>query len=160
MAPKKRGSANTKASPSLEETSYSETLQMNQVAKMIQGYEEKNNAMTEMMIEMKKMFKEKMQTLEMENNVLKEKARKSGYSRTKRNSMSQSRKTKDKIKVKIVESSSKSPRSSATPSSKIVNSNKTTSQSEGRSLAKHKEEERKKVINHVELNERKIEEVV
>ena len=59
MAPKRRGSANTKASPSLEETSNPETLQMNQLAKMIQGYEEKNNATTEMMIEMKKMFEEK-----------------------------------------------------------------------------------------------------
>ena len=48
-----------------------------------------------MMIEMKKMFKEKLRTLEMENNVLKENFRKSGYSRIERNSMSQSRKTKD-----------------------------------------------------------------
>ena len=71
MAPKRRGSVNTKASPILEEMSNSETLQMNQLAKMIQGYEEKNNATTEMMIEMKKMFKEKLRTLEMENNVLK-----------------------------------------------------------------------------------------
>ena len=59
MAPKRRGSANTKASPSIEETSNPETLQMNQLAKMIQGYEEKNNATNEMMIEMKKMFEEK-----------------------------------------------------------------------------------------------------
>ena len=88
MAPKRRGSANTKASPSLEETSNPETLQLNQLAKMIQGYEEKNNATTEMMIEMKKMFEEKMRTLEMENNVLKEKAGKYGYSRTEWNSMS------------------------------------------------------------------------
>ena len=47
MAPKRRGSANTKATPSVEETSNPETLQMNQLAKMIQGYEEKNNATTE-----------------------------------------------------------------------------------------------------------------
>ena len=40
---------------------------------MIQGYEEKNNATTEMMIKMKKMFEERLRTLEMENNVLKEK---------------------------------------------------------------------------------------
>ena len=32
--------------------------------------------MTEMMIEMKKMFEEKLRTLEMENNILKEKGRK------------------------------------------------------------------------------------
>ena len=82
MAPKRRGLVNTKASPSLEETRNLETLKMNQLAKIIQGYEEKNNAMMEMMIEMKKMFEEKLRTLEMENNVLKEKAGKSGYSRT------------------------------------------------------------------------------
>ena len=46
----------------------------------------------------------------MENNVRKEKAGKSRYSRTERNSMSQSRKTKDESEVKIVESSKKSPR--------------------------------------------------
>ena len=80
MAPKRRGSVNTKASPSIKETSIPKTLQMNQLAKMIQGYKEKNNATTEMMIEIKKMFKEKMQALEMENNILKEKARKSVYS--------------------------------------------------------------------------------
>ena len=54
MAPKRRGSANTKATPSVEETSNPETLQMNQLVKMIQGYEEKNNATTEMMDELKK----------------------------------------------------------------------------------------------------------
>ena len=73
---------------------------------------------------MKKMFKEKLRTLEMENNVLKEKARKSGYSRTERNSMSQSRKTKDESEIKIVESSRKSSGSSATSSSKTVSSSK------------------------------------
>ena len=71
---------------------------------MIQGYEEKNNATTEMMIEMKKMFEEKIRALEMENNILKEKARKSIYSRTERNSMSQSRKTKNESEIKIVKS--------------------------------------------------------
>ena len=50
MTPKIRGSTNTKDSPSLEETSNLETLQMNQLAKMIQGYKEKNNATTKMMI--------------------------------------------------------------------------------------------------------------
>ena len=94
--------------------------------------------MTEMMIEMKKMFEEKLRTLEMENNVLKEKAEKSRHSRTKRNSMSQSRKTKDESEIKIVETSRKNPRSSATSSSKTVNNSKTTSRSEGKNLAKHK----------------------
>ena len=82
----------------MEETSNPETLQMNQLAKMIQGYKETNNATIKMMIEMKKMFEEKMRTLEMENNVLKEKSGKSGYSRTERNSISQSRKLKTKAK--------------------------------------------------------------
>ena len=111
MAPKKRDSVNTKATPSVEETSNLEILQMNQLVKMIQGYEEKNNATTEMMGEMKKMFEEKMQALEMENNILKEKAGKSVYSRTERNSMSQSRKTKNESEIKIVESSHRNPES-------------------------------------------------
>ena len=37
---------------------------------MIQGYEEKNNAIAEMMMEMRKMFDEKFQALERENDVL------------------------------------------------------------------------------------------
>ena len=113
-----------------------------------------------MMIEMKKMFEEKLRTLEMDNNVLKEKAGKSGYSRIERNSMTQSRKTKDESEIKIMESSRKSLGSSRTSRSKIVNSSKTTSRSEGESLAKHKEEERKKVINQIQFNEKMIEEVV
>ena len=39
---------------------------------MIQGYEEKNNANAEMMNEMKLIFDEKLQVLERENNILKE----------------------------------------------------------------------------------------
>ena len=74
MTPKRRGLANTKISPSLEESSNLQALQIDQLAKMIQGYEEKNNAATEMMMEMKRMFDEKLQALEKENNVLKEKA--------------------------------------------------------------------------------------
>ena len=41
---------------------------------MIQGYEEKNNATVEMMNDMRKMFDEKLQALERENEDLKEKA--------------------------------------------------------------------------------------
>ena len=96
---------------------------------------------------MKKMFEEKMQALEIENNILKEKSGKSVYSRTERNSMSQNRKTKCESEIKIVESCRKSLESSATSSSKTINSSETTNQSEGRSLAKCKEEERKKMIN-------------
>ena len=77
MAPKRRGSTNNKISPSLEESSNPKTLQVNQLAKMIQGYEEKNNATAEMMMGMKIMFDEKLQALEKENNVQKEKARRS-----------------------------------------------------------------------------------
>ena len=45
--------------------------QMEQLMKIVQGYEEKNNATTGMMAEMKKMFEEKLQTLEKENDMLK-----------------------------------------------------------------------------------------
>ena len=61
----------------MEESSNPEALQIDQLAKMIQGYEEKNNATAEMMMEMKKMFDEKLQSIERENNALKEKARRS-----------------------------------------------------------------------------------
>ena len=108
MTPKRRGSTNTKATQSVEEKSNLETLQMNQLAKMIQGYEEKNDVTTEMMIEMKKMFEEKMQALEMENNIMKEKAGKSVYSRTERNSMSQSGKTKNESEINSRKQSQKS----------------------------------------------------
>ena len=80
MTPKRRGSTITKTSPSLEESSNPVTLQMDQLAKMIQGYEEKNNATTEMIKDMRKMFDEKLQALEEENKVLKEKANKKEYS--------------------------------------------------------------------------------
>ena len=80
MAPKIKGSTITKTSPSLEESSNPVTLQMDQLAKMIQGYEEKNNATTEMIKDMRKMFGEKLQALEEENKVLKEKANKKEYS--------------------------------------------------------------------------------
>ena len=59
MATKQRGSVNTKVSPSIEESRNPRTIQEDQLVKMIQGYEEKNNVTTEMMIEMKKMFDEK-----------------------------------------------------------------------------------------------------
>ena len=60
MAPKRRGSANTKISPSLEESSNPKALQINKLAKMIQIYEEKNNATAQMMMEMKRMFNDKL----------------------------------------------------------------------------------------------------
>ena len=46
---------------------------MDQLAKMIQGYEKKNNVTTKMMNDMWIMFDEKLQALERENNILKEK---------------------------------------------------------------------------------------
>ena len=70
---------------------------------MIQGYEEKNNATTEIMIEMKRMFGEKLQALEKANNVLKEKVGRSEQSKTERNLVNQSRKTKEESEIKIVE---------------------------------------------------------
>ena len=111
---------------------------------MIQGYEEKNNATTEMMGEMKKMFEEKTRALEIENNILKEKSGRSVYLRTERNSMSQSRKTKNESEIKIVESSRRNSESSATSSSKTTSSSKRTNQNEEKNSAKPKEEERKR----------------
>ena len=160
MAPKRRGSANTKATPSVEETSNQEALQISQLAKMIQGYEEKNNAIAEMMGEMKRMFEEKMQALEIENNILKEKAGKPVHSRTERNSMSHSRKTKNESEIKIVESSRRNSESSATSSSRTTSSNKRTNRNEEKNPAKQKEEEKKKVINEIKLGEKMIEEVI
>ena len=57
MAPKWRGSVNT----NVGESSNPGMAQINQLAKMIQGYEEKNNATAEMMMEMKKMFDKNFQ---------------------------------------------------------------------------------------------------
>ena len=104
MAPKQRGSANT----NVGESSNPGATQVDQLAKMIQGYEENNNTTAEMMMEMRKMFDEKFQALEKENNALKQKARKSGQSKTERDSISQSRKTREESKVKIIDSSTKS----------------------------------------------------
>ena len=84
---KKKKIKNTKISPSLEKSSNPKALQVS-LAKMIRGYEEKNNATAEMMMEMKKMFDEKLQTLEKENNDLKEKPGRSKQSKTERNSIS------------------------------------------------------------------------
>ena len=64
MAQKRRGSTNTKISPSLEESSNPVTLQIDQLAKMIQGFKEKNNLIAEMMKEMRRMFDEKLKALE------------------------------------------------------------------------------------------------
>ena len=47
-------------------------------------------------MEMKRMFDEKLQALEKENNALKEKAGRSEQSKTERNSISQSQKTREK----------------------------------------------------------------
>ena len=96
MAPKQRGSANT----NVGESSNPGVMQVDKLAKMIQGYEEKNNATAEMMMEMRKMFDEKFQALEKENNALKQKARKSGQSKTERDSISQSRKTREESEIK------------------------------------------------------------
>ena len=158
MTPKRRGSANTKVSPSLEESSNPKTMQINQLAKMIQGYEEKNNATAEMMMEIKRMFDEKLQTLEKENNFLREKAERSEQSKTERNLFSQSKKTKEESEIKIVESSTKSPESSVASSLKTINSSKKTNQHKERNNSKRKEKE--KPINLIELNEKLIEEVI
>ena len=94
MAPKWRGSANT----NVGESSNPGMMQVDQLAKMIQGYEEKNKATTKMMMEMTRMFDEKFQALEKENNALKQKDGRSRQSKTERNSINQSRKQKRKAK--------------------------------------------------------------
>ena len=101
-----------------------------------------------------------MQALEIENNILKEKAGKSVYSRTERNSVSHSRKTKTESEIKIVESSRRNSENSATSSSKTASSSRRVGRSEEKNSAKHKEEERRKVINEIKLNEKVIEEVI
>ena len=73
---------------------------------------------------MKIMFDEKLQALEKENNVLKEKAGRFEQSKTERNSVSQSKNTKDESEIKIVKSSTKSPESPAASSSRTINKNK------------------------------------
>ncbi len=127
---------------------------------MIQGYEEKNNATAKMMMEMKRMSNEKLQALEKENNVLKEKAGRSQQSKTERNSVSQSKKTKEESEIKIVESSTKIPENSTTSSLKTVNSSRKTSQHEKKNVSRRKEKEKEKAVNLIELNEKMIEEVV
>ena len=111
---------------------------------MIQGYEEKNNATSQIMMEMKRMFDDKLQALERENNALKEKAGKSEQSKTERNSISQSKRTKEESGIKIVESRTKSLESSAASSSKNVNINKKVNRYKERNDSKRKEKETKK----------------
>ena len=71
-------------------------------------------------MEIKRMFVEKLQALERENNALKKKAGKSEQSKTERNSISQRKITKEESEIKIVESSTKSPESSAVNPEKFV----------------------------------------
>ena len=59
-----------------------------------------------------------------------------------------------------MESSRRNSESSATSSLKTANSSRRTDQSEEKTPAKHKEEERKRVINEIKLNEKMIEEVI
>ena len=106
------------------------------------------------------MFDEKLQALEKENNDLKEKAGRSKQSKTERNSVSQSQKTREESKIKIVESSAKSLESLVASSSKTINSNRKTNRHEERNNSKRKEKEKEKAINLMELNEKMIEEVI
>ena len=115
MAPKRRVFANT----NVGESSNPGMMQIDQLAKMIQGYEEKNNATAEMMMEMKKVFDEKSQALERYNDALKQKAGRSTQSKTERDSSSQSRKTKEESEVKIVDSNTKSLESSVAQAQKL-----------------------------------------
>ena len=90
---------------------------MDQLAKMIKGYEEKNNTTTEMMKDTRKVFKEKLQALEKENKVLKEKANKTEYSNSEKSLTNQSGKTEKEKEVKVAERNTKSLKSSTTSSS-------------------------------------------
>ena len=98
----------------------------------------------EMMMEMKRIFDDKLQTLEKDNNALKQKVGRSEQSKTEKNSISQSRKTKEESEIKMVESSNKSLESSVASSSKTVNSSMKNNRQKERSNPKRKEKETKK----------------
>ena len=95
---------------------------------MIQRYKEKNNPIAEMMMEMRKMFDEKFQALERENDVLKQKAARLRQLKIEKDSSNQSRKTREESEMKIVDSNTKSPENLAASSSKTINSSRRTSQ--------------------------------
>ena len=137
MATKRRGLTNTKNSPRLEESSN------------ISG----GVATAKIMMEMKKMFNEKLQALEKDNKVLKEKAGRSEQSNSERNSVNQSKRTKEESKVKIVKNSTKSLESLAASSSKTVNSNKRAIRHVEINESKRKEKEKEKATNMMELND-------
>ena len=88
MAPKK-GSKNTKISPNQVDNNQGEsnnlvTTQMEQLMKIIQGYEEQNSATVGMMNQMKRIFDEKLQALEKDNNIMKERTNKKGRTKNAR----------------------------------------------------------------------------
>ena len=123
MVPKKKGSANTKVSPSLEESNNLATLQIDQLAKMIQGYKKKINATIKMMIDMRKMFDEKLQVLERENKGLKEKAnfkKRIEYTKDEKSSPDQKKGIEEERRTKTSEGDTKSSKNSVTSNSRTV----------------------------------------
>lgn len=133
---------------------------MEQLAKMIQGYEEKNNPTAEMMNNMRKMFDEKLQALERENKVLKEKANfksRMEYSNKEKSSNDQRKRTEEGRKAKMSKGDIESPEDSVALSSRTINSGRTVQHVE-RDNARGKEKE--KEINLMKLNEKLIKEVV
>ena len=128
MALKKKGFANTKVSPSLEEPSNPAILQIDQLAKMSKGYEEKNNAIAYMMNDMRRMFDEKLQALERDNKNLKEKfnfRKTTKYTKDENSSTDQRKETKEDRKTKASESDTESLENSVASSSRTVNNKKT-----------------------------------
>ena len=86
---------------------------MELLTKGIQGYEKKNNATVEMMNEMKKIFDQKLQALEIENNILKEMTNlkdKTEYMSGERSSTNKRKKIEEGKKARATKNSIESPK--------------------------------------------------
>ena len=89
--------------------------------KIIQGYEKKNNSSIGMMAEMKKMFEEKLQNMEKENDMLKEKTKKKDKKKITRSEETIVEKGK---KHKVNRDDTEFPEDSTESSSKTINNRK------------------------------------
>ena len=164
MAPPRKGSMNTRAYLNKEENNQAKSnnmivVQMEQLIKIIQGHKEKNNATLGMATKMKKMFDEKLQSLEKENNLLKEqiiKKDKTENIRSEETLANKDKNNKEGKKHRTNEEETKSTGDSTESCSRIVNSKKTKRRPE---KSFQKIERKKKVVNSGELSERLIEEV-
>ena len=89
---------------------------MEQLMEIIQGYEEKANATSGMVADMKRMFEEKLENMEKENNLLKEqftKKDKIKRSREEETIFDESNKEEGDGKCKMQKKEEKSPKNSA-----------------------------------------------